>query len=74
MSQDHYSKLLAGNVCIEVITIGGDFSFWGIDFSKKEIEAAIGKGFEPVNLGPSRLRTETAAVVACHTINIANES
>lgn len=44
------------------------------DFSKKEIETAIEKGFEPVNLGPSRLRTETAAVVACHIINIANES
>ena len=44
------------------------------DFSKKEIETAIGNGFKPVNLGPSRLRTETAAVVACHIINIANES
>jgi 16S rRNA (uracil1498-N3)-methyltransferase len=44
------------------------------DFSKKEIEAALQKGFVPVNLGPSRLRTETAAVVACHIINIANES
>jgi len=44
------------------------------DFSKKEIEVAIQNGFIPVNLGPSRLRTETAAVVACHIINIANES
>jgi membrane dipeptidase len=36
MSQDHYAKLLAANVCVEVLTVGGDFSFWGIDFSKKE--------------------------------------
>jgi membrane dipeptidase len=34
--KDHYSKLRAGNVCLEVLTVGGDFSFWGIDFSKKE--------------------------------------
>jgi len=43
------------------------------DFSKKEMEAAFKKGFNPVSLGPSRLRTETAAIVACHIINIANE-
>jgi membrane dipeptidase len=36
MSQDHYAKLLAANVCVEVLTVGGDFLFWGIDFSKKE--------------------------------------
>jgi 16S rRNA (uracil1498-N3)-methyltransferase len=44
------------------------------DFSRKEMDAAFGQGFNPVSLGPSRLRTETAAVVACHIINIANES
>jgi 16S rRNA (uracil1498-N3)-methyltransferase len=43
------------------------------DFSKKEMESAIQQKFEPVSLGPSRLRTETAAIVACHIINIANE-
>ncbi len=43
------------------------------DFSKKEMQAAIKFQFEPVSLGPSRLRTETAAIVACHIINIANE-
>ncbi|MEJ2596655.1 MAG: RsmE family RNA methyltransferase [bacterium] len=32
------------------------------------------KGFTPVSLGPSRLRTETAAIVACHTINLMNET
>lgn len=44
------------------------------DFSRKEMDAAFRQGFNPVSLGPSRLRTETAAVVACHIINIANES
>jgi len=44
------------------------------DFSKKEMENTLAAGFSPVSLGPSRLRTETAAIVACHIINIMNES
>ena len=43
------------------------------DFSTEEIEAAIKTGFLPVSLGDSRLRTETAGVVACHTFNLLNE-
>lgn len=43
------------------------------DFSKEEIQTAISKGFNPVSLGPNRLRTETAALVACHTIAIINQ-
>lgn len=42
------------------------------DFSPKEIEDAKSNGFIPVKLGPYRLRTETAAVAACHTINLLN--
>ena len=42
------------------------------DFSQDEITLAKEKGFMPVGLGPSRLRTETAGVVACHTINMLN--
>jgi len=42
------------------------------DFSPKEIGDAKAQGFIPVKLGPYRLRTETAAVVACHTINLLN--
>ena len=34
------------------------------DFSAEEVSAAISAGYIPVHLGPSRLRTETAAVVA----------
>lgn len=43
------------------------------DFSLEEIELAINAGFLPVSLGDSRLRTETAGVVACHTFNLLNE-
>lgn len=42
------------------------------DFSPEEVEAAKLLGFVPVKLGPSRLRTETAAVAACHTIHVIN--
>lgn len=38
------------------------------DFSPQEVEAALSHGFMPVHLGRSRLRTETAAVVACCSI------
>jgi 16S rRNA (uracil1498-N3)-methyltransferase len=43
------------------------------DFSSEEIEMAIQEGFKPVSLGDSRLRTETAGVVACHTFNLLND-
>ena len=43
------------------------------DFSDKEVREAMSSGFVPVSLGKSRLRTETAAVAACHTINLTNE-
>jgi 16S rRNA (uracil1498-N3)-methyltransferase len=43
------------------------------DFSKEEIEQALASGYQPVSLGNSRLRTETAGLVACHTVNLLNE-
>ena len=43
------------------------------DFSKEEVELARDNGFIPVSLGEARLRTETAAVVACHTIQLMNQ-
>lgn len=43
------------------------------DFTSEEIALAISKGYEPISLGNSRLRTETAALVACHTINLINQ-
>ncbi|WP_417887476.1 16S rRNA (uracil(1498)-N(3))-methyltransferase [Zunongwangia sp.] len=44
------------------------------DFSLEEIETALKNNFSPVSLGKSRLRTETAALVACHTINLLNNN
>jgi 16S rRNA (uracil1498-N3)-methyltransferase len=43
------------------------------DFSVKEIEMAIQNKFIPVTLGETRLRTETAAIVACHSVAFVNE-
>ncbi|MDD5569838.1 MAG: 16S rRNA (uracil(1498)-N(3))-methyltransferase [Bacteroidales bacterium] len=43
------------------------------DFSDEEIKLALSNNFIPVSLGKSRLRTETAALVACHTINLLNQ-
>ena len=42
------------------------------DFSPAEIEIALQNQFNAVSLGKSRLRTETAGLVAVHTININN--
>ena len=42
------------------------------DFSPEEVELAKQNGFVPVRLGPSRLRTETAGIAACHTVNLLN--
>lgn len=43
------------------------------DFSPEEVTLAIENGYVPISLGASRLRTETAGVVACHTLHTLNE-
>lgn len=43
------------------------------DFSEKEIKSAIENNYIPVSLGNTRLRTETAAIVACHSVAFVNE-
>jgi 16S rRNA (uracil1498-N3)-methyltransferase len=43
------------------------------DFSREEIDTAVKKGFLPVHLGTSRLRTETAGLAACHSIYFINQ-
>ncbi len=42
------------------------------DFTRDEIRMAYQQGFHPVSLGESRLRTETAAIVAAATVAIIN--
>lgn len=43
------------------------------DFSPDEVQFAFENGFKVVSLGKARLRTETAGIVACHIVNLANE-
>lgn len=42
------------------------------DFSSEELSAAMEAGFSKVSLGPNRLRTETAGVMACAILNLVN--
>jgi 16S rRNA (uracil1498-N3)-methyltransferase len=42
------------------------------DFGPDEVKMARDLGFRSVSLGSARLRTETAALVACHIINLKN--
>jgi 16S rRNA (uracil1498-N3)-methyltransferase len=39
------------------------------DFTRDEVSLALGQGIQAVSFGESRLRTETAAMVACTLIN-----
>ena len=42
------------------------------DFSDAEIDLAVNNGFMPVSMGEYRLRTETAAILACATVAFVN--
>jgi 16S rRNA (uracil1498-N3)-methyltransferase len=59
------TKYIKGNNVIILIGPEGDFT-------NDEIASAIKAGYESVSLGTSRLRMETAGIVACHTINLIN--
>ena len=66
-SQKHLKDIYQpGKDCLILIGPEGDFS-------KNEIEMALNNGFTPVSLGKSRLRTETAGLVACNIINLLND-
>lgn len=43
------------------------------DFSPEEVKKAEEAGFRAISLGKSRLRTETAALVAVHIMNLFNQ-
>jgi 16S rRNA (uracil1498-N3)-methyltransferase len=43
------------------------------DFTPEEISLALGKGFKPVSLGNTRLRTETAGVAAAVLMQAVND-
>ena len=40
------------------------------DFSPEEITLALQNNYRPIALGTSRLRTETAGIAACHTLQL----
>jgi 16S rRNA (uracil1498-N3)-methyltransferase len=44
------------------------------DFSKEELELAEKNNFEKVSLGPNRLRTETAGLVAVQSLNFIQQA
>ncbi|WP_448519880.1 16S rRNA (uracil(1498)-N(3))-methyltransferase [Rhodoflexus sp.] len=43
------------------------------DFTPAELAAAQAAGFQIAGLGNTRLRTETAAILGCHTLHLLNE-
>lgn len=62
--QDNYS---AGHDVVILIGPEGGFS-------PEEVELARQKGFQPVSLGSSRLRTETAGLVATTIVQLKNQT
>lgn len=62
--QDNYSA--GQDVVILIGPEGG--------FSPEEVELARQKGFQPVSLGSSRLRTETAGLVATTIVQLKNQT
>jgi 16S rRNA (uracil1498-N3)-methyltransferase len=61
-------KTIYSQGCNALVLIGPEG-----DFSEKEISDAENMGFASVSLCNSRLRTETAALVACHTLHLLNK-
>jgi len=44
------------------------------DFSDAEVANALAAGWQEVSLGPSRLRTETAGIVATHIVSLLSQN
>ncbi len=66
-TRNQLNKLLkpAGTYCILIGPEG--------DFSADEIALAFQNKFIPISLGATRLRTETAGIVAAHTVRLLND-
>lgn len=58
-------KSIVGPDCEYTILVGPEG-----DFSQDEVNLAVQNGYKCVHLGPCRLRTETAGIVACCTVNL----
>jgi 16S rRNA (uracil1498-N3)-methyltransferase len=44
------------------------------DFTGEELKLAFRRGYKPVHLGTSRLRTETAGIAACYSVYFINQN
>ncbi|MFN8207107.1 MAG: 16S rRNA (uracil(1498)-N(3))-methyltransferase [Bacteroidales bacterium] len=60
------ARIIKGSAAVQIL-IGPEG-----DFTREEIQAASQSGYISVSLGESRLRTETAGIVAVHTIQLLN--
>ena len=75
-SKFQQTMILPDNVDKEKIAASVEHGVLNIELpklSEEEVKKAIERGFVPISLGKSRLRTETAALVACHTLNLLNQ-
>jgi 16S rRNA (uracil1498-N3)-methyltransferase len=66
-TEKKYLKNLTQNNKDIIILIGPEG-----DFSSDEIHQALEKNYVPISLGESRLRTETAGIIAVATVAINN--
>ena len=66
-SDSHLKNMASGNKSIGIL-IGPEG-----DFTEGEVALAIENDWVKTGLGSARLRTETAALVACFTLNLINE-
>ncbi len=64
-NREFYKRIIPNTSCLTLIGPEGDFS-------EEEIGLAVDQNFDIINLSNSRLRTETAGLVACHTYSLAN--
>lgn len=64
LPEEHLCKLAKPDVK-SVVCIGPEG-----DFSEEELKISLANGFIPVNLGATRLRTETAAIIAAHSLSL----
>ena len=73
----HCNESLTNRVSISQVCKKGDDAVILIgpegDFTESEIDAATQCNFTPIHLGKSRLRTETAGIIACHSVYFLNQ-
>ncbi|NLA25559.1 MAG: 16S rRNA (uracil(1498)-N(3))-methyltransferase [Bacteroidales bacterium] len=66
--KEHFANIMPVNENILVL-LGPEG-----DFTYDEIDIAKSKGFVPISLGNSRLRTETAGIAVCSIVSLKNET